>query len=99
LNTSMEETAVCNLGSVNLVEHMVDGKLDEKKMASTIRTAVRMLDNVIDINYYPIPEARNANLRHRPIGMGIMGLQDALYIQNISYASHQAVEFADMSME
>lgn len=99
LNTTAEETAVCNLGSVNLVEHMTSKGLDEKKVSQTIRTAVRMLDNVIDINYYPTAEAKNANLRHRPIGLGIMGFQDALYMQNISYASHEAVEFADSSME
>ncbi|MBS0604584.1 MAG: ribonucleoside-diphosphate reductase subunit alpha [Verrucomicrobia bacterium] len=99
LNTSKEETAVCNLGSINLTEHVTEKGLDEKKLAATIRTAVRMLDNVIDINFYPTPEARTANLRHRPIGMGIMGFQDALYIMNISYASHEAVKFADNCME
>ena len=99
LNTSKEETAVCNLGSINLPEHMTEKGLDEKKLASTIRTAVRMLDNVIDINFYPITEAHTSNSRHRPIGMGMMGFQDALYIQNISYASHEAVKFADQSME
>jgi ribonucleoside-diphosphate reductase alpha chain len=99
LNNSAEETAVCNLGSINLGEHCTPKGLDEKKLASTVRTAVRMLDNVIDINFYPTLEAKNANLRHRPIGLGIMGFQDALYIQNISYASHEAVEFADRSME
>jgi ribonucleoside-diphosphate reductase alpha chain len=99
LNTSEEETAVCNLGSINLPEHMTENGLDQEKLASTIRTAVRMLDNVIDINFYPIAEARTANLRHRPIGMGMMGFQDALYMQNISYASHEAVKFADTSME
>lgn len=99
LNTSKEETAVCNLGSVNLVEHMVDGKLDQEKLKSTVTAAVRMLDNVIDINFYPTIEARNANLRHRPIGLGLMGFQDALYIQGISYASHEAAQFADESME
>lgn len=99
LNTTAEETAVCNLGSVNLALHMTPKGIDEKKLRATIRTAVRMLDNVIDINYYPTPEARNANLRHRPIGLGLMGFQDALYIQGISYASHAAVEFADLSME
>ncbi|MBS0652711.1 MAG: ribonucleoside-diphosphate reductase subunit alpha [Verrucomicrobia bacterium] len=99
LNTSAEETAVCNLGSINLPEHMTDKGLDEKKLAATIRAAVRMLDNVIDINFYPTAEARTANLRHRPIGMGIMGFQDALYMLNISYASHEAVAFADTSME
>ena len=78
---------------------MTEKGLDEKKLAATIRTAVRMLDNVIDINFYPTAEAQNSNSRHRPIGIGIMGFQDALYIQNISYASHEAVEFADKSME
>lgn len=99
LNTSVEETAVCNLGSVNLVEHMTEKGLDPEKIATTVQTAVRMLDNVIDINYYPTPEARNANLRHRPIGLGLMGFQDALYMMNLSYASHEAVAFADTSME
>ena len=99
LNTSAQETAVCNLGSINLVEHMTDTGIDEKKLAATIRTAVRMLDNVIDINFYPTVEARNANLRHRPIGLGIMGFQDVLYMLNISYASDAAVEIADETME
>jgi ribonucleoside-diphosphate reductase alpha chain len=99
LNSSMEETAVCNLGSLNLLEHMTEKGLDEKKLAATIRTAVRMLDNVIDINFYPTEEARTANLRHRSIGMGLMGFQDALYIMNIGYASHEAVKFADTCME
>ncbi len=99
LNTSKKETAVCNLGSINLPEHVTEKGLDEKKLAATIRTAVRMLDNVIDINFYPIDEARNANTKHRPIGMGLMGFQDALYIMNISYASHEAVQFADTCME
>lgn len=99
LNTSKEETAVCNLGSINLSEHTTEKGLDEKKLAATIRTAVRMLDNVIDINFYPTIEAQNANLRHRPIGLGVMGFQDALYIMNISYASHEAVKFADTCME
>ncbi len=99
LNTSAEETAVCNLGSINLAEHTTEKGLDEKKLATTIRTAVRMLDNVIDINFYPTIEAKNANARHRPIGLGLMGFQDALYIMNISYASHEAVKFADTCME
>jgi ribonucleoside-diphosphate reductase alpha chain len=99
LNTSAEETAVCNLGSINLAMHTTAVGLDEKKLSQTIRTAVRMLDNVIDINFYPTVEAKNSNLRHRPIGLGMMGFQDALYLQNISYASHGAVEFADRSME
>lgn len=99
LNTSAEEIAVCNLGSVNLVQHITDGKLDTKKLKKTIRTAVRMLDNVIDINYYSVPQARNSNLKHRPVGLGIMGFQDALYKLGISYASDDAVTFADRSME
>lgn len=99
LNTSNEETAVCNLGSVNLVAHIRDGVLDTEQLAKTVRTAIRMLDNVIDINIYPTPEAKNANMRHRPIGMGLMGFQDALHLCGISYASEQAVEFADLSME
>lgn len=99
LNTSQEEIAVCNLGSVNLVNHVNENGLDEEKLKKTITTAVRMLDNVIDINYYSVPQAENSNLKHRPIGMGIMGFQDALYTQRISYASKQAVEFADVSME
>lgn len=100
LNTKAnEEIAVCNLGSVNLAQHVVDGKLDEEKMAATIKTAVRMLDNVIDINYYSVPAARTSNMRHRPVGLGIMGFQDALYKQGIAYSSKEAVEFADTSME
>jgi ribonucleoside-diphosphate reductase alpha chain len=99
LNTSKAETAVCNLGSINLTAHVTEKGIDEKKLANTVRTAVRMLDNVIDINFYPIPEAKNANTHHRPIGLGIMGFQDALYIMNISYASHEAVKFADNCME
>ncbi len=99
LNTSKDEIAVCNLGSVNLVNHIVNGKLDHKKLKNTITTAVRMLDNVIDINFYPVPQARNSNMRHRPVGLGIMGFQDALYKLGLSYASESAVEFADRSME
>ena len=99
LNTSQEEIAVCNLGSVNLANHMVDGKLDEEKIKQTVSTAIRMLDNVIDINYYSVDTARNSNFKHRPIGLGLMGFQDALYIQNIPYCSDEAVEFADKSME
>ncbi len=100
LNTKAnEEIAVCNLGSVNLAQHIVDGKLDKAKLAATIKTAVRMLDNVIDINYYSVPAARTSNMRHRPVGMGIMGFQDALYKQHIAYSSSEAVEFADESME
>jgi len=99
LNTSADETAVCNLGSIGLPLHVNENGLDLALLEKTIRTAMRMLDNVIDINYYPTPEARNANLRHRPVGMGLMGFQDALYKLKISYASQQAVEFADRSME
>jgi ribonucleoside-diphosphate reductase alpha chain len=99
LNTSKEETAVCNLGSINLAEHVTEKGLDEKKLAKTIRTAIRMLDNVIDVNFYPIPETKNANMAHRAIGLGLMGFQDALNILSLSYASHEAVEFADRSME
>ena len=99
LNTSRDEIAVCNLGSVNLVAHMTDKGLDQEKLRRTIHTAIRMLDNVIDINYYSVPQARNSNLKHRPVGMGIMGFQDALYILRAAYASQEAVEFADRSME
>lgn len=99
LNTSKDETAVCNLASVNLPRHMNENGIDEKRLAKTVRTLVRMLDNVIDINFYPIPEAQTANLNHRAIGMGLMGFQDALYKLGISYASPEAVEFADRSME
>lgn len=99
LNTSLNETAVCNLASINLAAHMTKEGLDYKLLKKTIHTTIRMLDNVIDINFYPIKEAKNSNLRHRPIGMGVMGFQDCLYIQNYSYASHQAVQFADESME
>ncbi len=99
LNTSVDEVAVCNLGSVNLSRHVVDGKLDRETLAKTVKTAVRMLDNVIDVNYYPIPEARNSNLKHRPIGLGVMGLQDALYAMNLAFDSEEAVEFSDNFME
>ncbi|GMW03843.1 MAG: ribonucleoside-diphosphate reductase subunit alpha [Candidatus Hydrogenedentota bacterium] len=99
LNTSQEETAVCNLGSINLAVHTSENGLNEELIAQTVRTAVRMLDNVIDINYYPTLEARAANLRHRPVGLGIMGFQDALYKQGIGYASDGAIAFADRSME
>jgi len=99
LNTNKDETAVCNLGSINLAAHTTKDGLDKDLLAKTIKTAVRMLDNVIDLNFYPIPETKNANARHRPVGLGLMGFQDALYIQEISYASHGAVEFADESME
>ena len=99
LNTSDTETAVCNLGSVNLLQHVKDGQLDHAKLQKTINTAMRMLDNVIDINYYAVKKARDSNLRHRPVGLGLMGFQDALYELRIPYASNEAVEFADRSME
>jgi ribonucleoside-diphosphate reductase alpha chain len=99
LNTSADEIAVCNLGSVNLVAHLTDAGLDFEKLKATIRTAMRMLDNVIDINYYAVDKARNSNLRHRPVGMGIMGFQDCLHRLRIPYASQEAVDFADRSME
>lgn len=99
LNTSDTETAVCNLGSVNLLQHLKDGKVDHDKLKRTIATAMRMLDNVIDINYYAVKKARDSNMRHRPVGLGVMGFQDALYELRIPYASTEAVQFADESME
>ena len=100
LNTSADkEIAVCNLGSVNLANHMKDGVLDEEKIKNTVSTAIRMLDNVININYYSVDTAKNSNFKHRPIGLGLMGFQDALYLQDIPYCSEEAVEFADKSME
>ncbi|NCT57596.1 MAG: ribonucleoside-diphosphate reductase subunit alpha [Legionella sp.] len=99
LNTSEDEIAVCNLGSINLPAHIINGKLDKAKLKQTVKTAIQMLDNVIDINYYSVPQARNSNLKHRPIGLGMMGFQDALYMLGIDYASEEAVEFADISME
>ncbi len=104
LNTNDSEIAVCNLGSVNLVAHLVkqaDGSvvLDHEKLKKTVRTAMRMLDNVIDINYYAVAKARNSNLKHRPVGLGIMGFQDALHVLRVPYASDAAVQFADTSME
>jgi ribonucleoside-diphosphate reductase alpha chain len=104
LNTSDTETAVCNLGSINLVQHLTDGPdgakiVDQTKLKKTITTAMRMLDNVIDINYYAVKKARDSNMRHRPVGLGIMGFQDCLYELRVPYASDAAVEFADKSME
>jgi len=99
LNTSDTETAVCNLGSVNLLQHLKDGALDHDKLKRTITTAMRMLDNVIDINYYAVKKARDSNLRHRPVGLGVMAFQDSLYELRIPYASDAAVQFADTSME
>jgi len=103
LNTSDTETAVCNLGSVNLPQHLKDGpngkQIDHAKLQRTIKTAMRMLDNVIDINYYAVKKARDSNMRHRPVGLGLMGFQDALYQMRVPYASQEAVQFADTSME
>ena len=99
LNTSKDEIAVCNLGSVNLPQHIENGVLNLDKLRKTVRTAIRMLDNVIDINYYSVPQAEQSNMRHRPIGMGIMGFQDALYELDVAYGSEGAVAFADRSME
>ncbi len=99
LNTSREEIAVCNLGSVNLSKHVLNGKWNEALLRDTVKTAVRMLDNVIDINFYPIPETKTSNMRHRPIGLGVMGFQDALYAMNVNFDSDEMVELADESME
>ena len=100
LNTSNDEIAVCNLGSINIPNHLDgEGNLDKEKLEKNVTTAIRMLDNVIDINYYAVPQAENSNFKHRPIGMGIMGFQDALYVKKIPYASEAAVDFADESME
>ncbi len=100
LNTNKDEVAVCNLGSVNLQNHIIPGKgLDKEKVARTVTTAMRMLDNVIDQNHYPIPETKNSNSKHRPVGLGIMGFQDALYAMRIPYNTDAAVTFADESME
>jgi ribonucleoside-diphosphate reductase alpha chain len=99
LNTGPSEIAVCNLGSVNLAQHLKDGAIDQDKLKKTVSTAMRMLDNVIDINYYAVKKARDSNLRHRPVGLGVMGFQDALYQLRVPYASNEAVEFADRSME
>ncbi len=99
LHTNDDEIAVCNLGSVNLPAHINETGLDTDKLEKTINTAMRMLDNVIDYNFYSVPEARDSNLRHRPVGLGVMGFQDALYKQRVSYASEEAVDFADRTME
>ena len=99
LNTSRDEIAVCNLGSINLVQHVNEQGLNIEKLRKTTRTAIRMLDNVININLYTVPQARNSNLKHRPIGLGQMGFQDALYKQRIPFSSNEAVEFADQAME
>ena len=99
LNTNKDEIAVCNLGSVNLPRHIDENGLNLEKLQQTVRTAVRMLDNVININYYSVPQAEVSNMRHRPIGLGLMGFQDALYKKHLAYGSDDAVEFADRSME
>ncbi|MGE3279076.1 MAG: ribonucleoside-diphosphate reductase subunit alpha [Candidatus Altimarinota bacterium] len=99
LNTSADETAVCNLGSINLTKFVQDGKLNYELLESTVRTAMRMLDNVIDINFYPTAEAKNSNMKHRPVGLGIMGLQDAFYQLDLNFDSEAAVDFSDKSME
>jgi ribonucleoside-diphosphate reductase alpha chain len=99
LNTGPTEIAVCNLGSVNLAHHVKDGAIDQAKLKKTVATAMRMLDNVIDINYYAVKKARDSNLRHRPVGLGIMGFQDALHELRVPYASQEAIDFADRSME
>ncbi|MAZ66038.1 MAG: ribonucleoside-diphosphate reductase subunit alpha [Kangiellaceae bacterium] len=99
LNTSKDEIAVCNLGSINLAQHIRGGELDTGMLERTITTAMRMLDNVIDLNFYAVPQARHSNMQHRPVGLGIMGFQDALYQMQLSYASAEAVEFADLAME
>ncbi len=99
LNTSATETAVCNLGSVNLIKHLGQGGLDEMKVKETVTVAMRMLDNVIDMNFYPTIEARNSNMKHRPVGLGVMGFHDALYELDIDFASEECIEFSDRSME
>jgi len=99
LNTSKDEIAVCNLGSINLGRHIIDGKLDPNLVEKTVNSAVRMLDNVIDINFYPTVEAKNSNMKHRPIGFGLMGFQDALYKLNINFDSEKAIDFSDKTME
>ena len=99
LHTNDNEIAVCNLGSVNLAAHVDENGLDTAKLQKTVSTAMRMLDNVIEYNYYSVPQARNSNLRHRPVGLGIMGFQDALYKVRLPYATQNAVDFADRSME
>ncbi len=104
LNTSAAETAVCNLGSLNLARHMVDApnenaRLDRERLSASIHTAIRMLDNVVDLNFYPTEEARNSNLKHRPIGLGLMGLQDALFLQDLNFESPETLEFVDATME
>lgn len=99
LNTSKTETAVCNLGSVNIARHIVNGQIDDALLKSTVQTAIRMLDNVIDLNFYPIESAQNSNIQHRPVGLGMMGFQDALFMLDLSFNDRKALEFADILME
>jgi len=99
LNTSAQETAVCNLGSVNLARHIGEGNLDDNLLRQTITTAIRMLDNVIDLNYYPTKEAEYSNFQHRPIGLGMMGFQDALFQLGINYSSPESLEITDRLTE
>jgi ribonucleoside-diphosphate reductase alpha chain len=99
LNTSADETAVCNLGSINLARHMRGGKLDDELLARSVHTALRMLDNVIDVNFYPTEESKSANLRHRPVGLGLMGFQDSLFEMGLAFESDAALEFADSTHE
>jgi len=99
LHTNDNEIAVCNLGSINLPQHVDENGLNKEKLEKTVSTAMRLLDNVIEYNYYSVPQARRSNLQHRPVGLGIMGFQDALYKQNLAYSSNAAVDFADRSME
>lgn len=99
LNTSREETAVCNLGSINLGKHIVNGELDRNMLEKTVKTAIRMLDNVVDINFYPTEEGKTANLRHRPVGMGLMGLQNALFLLDLPFEDERTLEFCDNTME
>ncbi|MEK7085331.1 MAG: ribonucleoside-diphosphate reductase subunit alpha, partial [Patescibacteria group bacterium] len=99
LNTSADEIAVCNLGSINFAQHVRGGRLDTELLKYTVMTAMRMLDNVIDINFYPVSETKNSNMRHRPVGLGVMGIQDAMYLLGVNFDSEEAVMFADRSME
>ena len=99
LNTSNEETAVCNIGSINLSEHIINKKIDREKLATTVSTAIRMLDNVIDINYYPVKEGKTSNMRHRPIGLGIMGFQDVLFKLDIPFSHKNVLDLSDQLME
>lgn len=99
LNTSQEETAVCNLGSVNLTKHVIDGKIDKELLADTVQTAMRMLDNVVDINFYPTGEGKTSNMRHRPVGLGVMGFQNALFQLDVPFEDERALTVADELME